>query len=102
VHEFANASREGPRQTRTSTGFDVSLQNGQYACSVLPDGWTIKRVMAVAQGPAELVSMDVEAIVDAIEPGATELTVVGTSPLAPRCIIRFVDLYLVQDSDGYW
>jgi hypothetical protein len=70
---------------------------------MLPDGWTIERVMAVAQGPAEVVTTDVPVIVDDIEPGADRLTVVGTSPLPPRCILEFVDLYLVQDDeDGSW
>jgi hypothetical protein len=70
---------------------------------MLPDGWTIERVMAVAQGPAEVVPTDGPVIVDDVEPGAERLIVVGTSPLPPRCILKFVDLYLVQDDkDGWW
>ena len=34
---------------------------------MLPDGWTIERVMAVAQGPAEVVPTDVPMIVDDVE-----------------------------------
>ncbi|MCY7301049.1 MAG: hypothetical protein LH616_17805 [Ilumatobacteraceae bacterium] len=66
---------------------------------MLPDGWTIERVMAVAQGHAEMVSTDVPAIVDEIEPGAERLTVGGTSSLTPLCTLRFGDLYLVQEAD---
>jgi hypothetical protein len=51
---------------------------------MLPDGWTIERVMALAQGQAEMVPIDVPVIVDEIEPRAERLTVVGTSPLRPR------------------
>ena len=70
---------------------------------MLPDGWTIERVKAVAQGSAEVVTTDVPVIVDDIGAGAEGLTVVGTSPLPPRCILKFVDLYLVQDDeDGWW
>lgn len=59
--------------------------------------------MAIAQGPAELIPTDVRVLVDAAEPGATRLAPMGTSPVSPRCVIRFVDLYLVLDSDdGFW
>lgn len=59
----------------------------------------MERVMAVAQGPAELVAIDVHAIVDEVEAQLGKVEIVGTSPIASRCIIRFGDLYLVQDSD---
>jgi hypothetical protein len=70
---------------------------------VLPDGWTIERVTSVAQGHAEMVSTEVPVILDEFEPGVEQLRKVGTSPLPPRCILKFVDLYLVQDDDnGCW
>jgi hypothetical protein len=70
---------------------------------MLPDGWTIERVMAVAQGHAEMVSTDVPVIVDEIKPGAEKLCAVGHASIAPRCTLKFGDLYLAQDSaDGRW
>ena len=70
---------------------------------MLPDGWTIERVMAVAQGHVELVSTAVPVIVDEIEPGAEKLGVVGQATVVPRCTLKFGDLYLAQDStDGSW
>lgn len=58
--------------------------------------------MAVAQGHAEVVATTVPVIVDEIEPGAERFTVVGTPSLTPRCILRFGDLYLVQDAEDHW
>jgi hypothetical protein len=70
---------------------------------MLPDGWTIERVMAVAQGHAEMVPTDVPVLVDEVEPGAEKLRAVGQASIAPRCTLKFGDLYLAQDSaDGWW
>jgi hypothetical protein len=70
---------------------------------MLPDGWTIDRVRAVAQGTAELVSLDSQVVVDELTQSDEGLRARGTSPLSASCIIRFGDLYLVRDiEDDSW
>ena len=68
----------------------------------MPAGWTIERVRTLAHGDAELVTTDPGAIVDAFDTSDDGERVRGTAALSPTCILKFVDLYLVQDGDGCW
>jgi hypothetical protein len=59
----------------------------------LPEGWTLERVRAVANGPADLLP----AITSAWLKGYGE-----DQRLTPRCVISFSGLCLVLDDDGVW
>ncbi len=59
----------------------------------LPEGWTLERVRAVANGPADLL------------PASTSAWLKGYGEdqrLTPSCAISFSGLCLVLDDDGVW
>lgn len=70
---------------------------------MLPTGWTIERVRAIARCLAELVSIETPVIVDEIAQVGDQLRLIFTTGIEPKCILEFSGLYLVQDtSDGCW